>query len=83
MEGLILTSIEFVFSSRHTNNEETLVKIQTILNDNPGDLNLIIHLESNVGTTKRIQIKNKKIACSANFLNNLRMEFGESYVWIN
>ena len=65
------------------NNEKTLIRIQELINDNPGNLNLIIHLESNVGTTKRIQIKNKKIACSANFLNNLRMEFGESHVWIN
>ena len=65
------------------NNEKTLVKIQTILNDNPGDLNLIVHLESNVGTTKKIQVKSKKINGSSKFLHDLRLEFGESHVWIS
>ena len=65
------------------NNEKTLTRIQELVNNNPGNLSLIIHLESNVGTTKRIQIKNKKIASSSSFINNLRSEFGESNVWIN
>ena len=65
------------------NNENTLLKIQKIISENPGDLDILIHLESNVGTIKKIQVKNKKIACSSTFLSELRNEFGESNIWIN
>jgi len=65
------------------NNEKTLLRIQQLLDDNPGDLNLVIHLESNVGTRKKIQVKSKKIECSSTFLFDLRSEFGESNVWID
>tara|TARA_X000001036_G_C20685794_1_gene807565 strand:- start:697 stop:4143 length:3447 start_codon:yes stop_codon:yes gene_type:complete len=65
------------------NNENTLLRIQKIISENPGDLDILIHLESNVGTIKKIQVKNKKIACSSTFLSELRNEFGESNIWIN
>ena len=65
------------------NNEQTLINLQKIISDNPGDLDIIIHLESNVGTIKKIQVKQKKIASSSNFLSKLRNEFGESNIWIN
>jgi len=64
-------------------NEQALIRIQQLIDNNPGDLNLVIHLESNVGTTKKIQIKNKKIGCSSSLLTDLRSEFGEPNVWIN
>ena len=65
------------------NNEQTLIKLQQIINDNPGPLDVIIHMESNVGTIKKIQVKHKKIADSSKFLSQLRAEFGESNIWIN
>ena len=65
------------------NNEQTLIKLQKIINDNPGPLDVIIHMESNVGTIKKIQVKHKKIADSSKFLSQLRAEFGESNIWIN
>ena len=65
------------------NDDNTLMKIQEKINDNPGTLDVIIHLESNVGTMKKIQLKNKKITCSSHFLSELRKEFGDSNVWIN
>ena len=65
------------------NNEQTLIKLQQIINDNPGPLDVIIHMESNVGTIKKIQVKQKKIADSSKFLSQLRAEFGESNIWIN
>ena len=65
------------------NNEATLLRIQDIINNNPGDLYLLLHLESNVGTTKQIKIKKKKISSSYEFLRSLRDEFGYSNIWLN
>ena len=65
------------------NNEATLIQIQNIIENNPGKINIILHLESNVGTVKRIKLNNKSVSSSADFLASLREQFGNSNIWIN
>ena len=54
-----------------------------MISDNPGKANLILHLESNVGTIKKIKIPNRKISHTQEFLSLLRNKFGYSHVWID
>ena len=65
------------------NNENSLLEIQKIISENPGKANLILHLESNIGTIKKIKINSKTIAYSDEFLSLLRNKFGHSNVWID
>lgn len=65
------------------NNENTLLEIQKIISKNPGKSNLILHLESNIGTIKKIKINSKTIENSNTFLSSLRNKFGHSNVWID
>ena len=59
------------------------MNIQKIITNNPGRLNIILHLQSNVGTAKKIKIKDKKISSSNELLESLRDEFGSNNIWIN
>ena len=65
------------------NNENILDDIQNIIVENPGKANLVLHLESNVGTIKKIKIPGKTISHTNEFLLLLRNKFGHSHVWID